>query len=197
MFAFEAVISEAHFLLGRVQGGQDTLLGMLDALVNRLLQEKMPLAGIAWATGVSEGWLQGHANATYEAVSQTAEVMPKPKAPLTVQIDELWSFVDHKGNKPWVGLAINAVPREILGCVVGDRSRASAMTLWPSIPAVYRQWAKVYTAFGEAHVTVIPSKRHETISQDSGLTSYIERLNNLLRQRISRLVRKTLSFSKK
>lgn len=29
------------------------------------------------------------------------------------------------------------------------------------------------------------------------LTSYIERLNNTLRQRISRLVRKTLSFSKK
>ncbi|MDT9341543.1 IS1 family transposase, partial [Trichodesmium erythraeum 21-75] len=28
-------------------------------------------------------------------------------------------------------------------------------------------------------------------------TTYIERLNNTLRQRISRLVRKTLSFSKK
>ncbi|MEO0648654.1 MAG: IS1 family transposase, partial [Cyanobacteria bacterium J06650_10] len=32
---------------------------------------------------------------------------------------------------------------------------------------------------------------------DSGLTSYIERVNNTLRQRVSRLVRKTLSFSKK
>ncbi|MGF1458611.1 MAG: IS1 family transposase, partial [Leptolyngbyaceae cyanobacterium] len=32
---------------------------------------------------------------------------------------------------------------------------------------------------------------------ESGLTSYIERLNNTLRQRVSRLVRKTLSFSKK
>jgi len=30
----------------------------------------------------------------------------------------------------------------------------------------------------------------------SGLTSYIERFNNTLRQRCSRLVRKTLSFSK-
>ncbi|WP_017300670.1 IS1 family transposase, partial [Nodosilinea nodulosa] len=43
----------------------------------------------------------------------------------------------------------------------------------------------------------IPSKRHEAVGKDSGLTSYIERLNNTLRQRIARLVRKTLSFSKK
>lgn len=35
------------------------------------------------------------------------------------------------------------------------------------------------------------------MGKESGLTSYIERLNNTLRQRISRLVRKTLSFSKK
>ena len=71
------------------------------------------------------------------------------------------------------------------------------MALWQSLPAVYRQCAKVYTDFWEAYDTVIPSKRHEAVGKDSGLTSYIERPNNTLRQRISRLVRKTLSFSKK
>jgi len=167
------------------------------ALVNRLLQEKIPLAGIARATEVSASWLQGHANAVYEAVPQTAAVIPKPKGPLTVQMDELWSFVDHKGNKQWVWLAMDAETREILGCYIGDRSRESAIALWQSIPAVYRQCAKVYTDFWEAYVTVIPSKRHEAVGKDSGLTSYIERLNNTLRQRIARLVRKTLSFSKK
>ncbi len=35
------------------------------------------------------------------------------------------------------------------------------------------------------------------MGKDSGLTSTIERLNNTLRQRVARLVRKTLSFSKK
>jgi IS1 family transposase/transposase-like protein len=167
------------------------------ALVNRLLQEKIPLAGIARATAVSESWLQGHANAVYEAVPQTAVVIPKPKGPLAVQMDELWSFVGHKGNKQWVWLAMDAETREILGCSIGDRSRESALALWQSIPAVYRQCAKVYTDFWEAYVTVIPSKRHEAVGKDSGLTNYIERLNNTLRQRIARLVRKTLSFSKK
>jgi insertion element IS1 protein InsB len=45
--------------------------------------------------------------------------------------------------------------------------------------------------------TVIPSKRHRAVGKESGLTSYIERFTNTLRQRVARLVRKTLSFSKK
>jgi IS1 family transposase len=112
-------------------------------------------------------------------------------------MDELWSFVVDKGNKQWVWLAIDADTREIIGCYIGDRSRESAIALWQSVPAVYRQCAKVYTDYWEAYVDVIPSKRHVAVGKDSGLTSYIERLNNTLRQRISRLVRKTLSFSKK
>ncbi|PSN80637.1 hypothetical protein C8B47_05380 [filamentous cyanobacterium CCP4] len=108
---------------------------------------------------------------------------------MKVQMDELWSFVDYKGNKQWVWLAIDADTREIIGCHIGDRSWESAVARWQSIPGVYRQCAKV--------VNIIPSKRHVAVGKDSSLTSYIERLNNSLRQRISRLVRKTLSFSKK
>jgi insertion element IS1 protein InsB len=167
------------------------------AFVNLMLLEKIALAGIARATGVSESWLQSRVNACYEAVPKAADVVPKPKGNLNVQIDELWSFVDNKGNKQWVWLAIHANPRVIIGCHIGDRSRESAIALWQSIPGVYRQCALVYTDYWEAYVDVIPSKRHVAVGKDSGLTSYIERLNNTLRQRIARLVRKTLSFSKK
>jgi insertion element IS1 protein InsB len=141
------------------------------SLVDLLLLEKIALAGITSATGVSDSWLQGHVNAGYEAVPKAADVVPKPKGKLKVQMDELWSFVDHKGNKQWVWLAIDAETREIIGCHIGDRSRESAKALWQSIPAVYRQCAKVYTDFWEAYVTVIPSKRHEAVGKDSGLTS--------------------------
>jgi insertion element IS1 protein InsB len=44
---------------------------------------------------------------------------------------------------------------------------------------------------------ILPSKRHEAVGKESGKTSYIERFNCTMRQRISCLVRKTLSFSKK
>lgn len=167
------------------------------ALVNLLLLEKIPLAGIARATGVSPSWLQRYVNACYEAVPKATTVLPKQKGKIKVQMDELWSFIEHKGNKQWVWLAIDADTREIIGCHIGDRTRESAIALWQSIPAVYRQCAKVYTDYWEAYVDVIASKRHVRVGKESGLTSYIERVNNTLRQGISRLVRKTLSFSKK
>jgi insertion element IS1 protein InsB len=105
-------------------------------LVNLLLLEKLPLAGIARVTQVSESWLQEYVNDAYAKVARTASVTPKAKGKLTVQMDELWSFVDDKGNKQWVWLAMDADTREIIGCHVGDRSRVSARQLWQSLPAV-------------------------------------------------------------
>lgn len=40
-------------------------------------------------------------------------------------------------------------------------------------------------------------KRHHAVGKETGKTSYIECFNCTMRQRVSRLVRKTLSFSKK
>lgn len=114
-----------------------------------------------------------------------------------MECDEAWSFVGNKGNKQWIWLAINRETREIIGAHIGDRSRKSAIALWASLPAVYRQCAVCYTDFWEAYETVLPRKRHRAVGKESGQTNHIERFNCTLRQRVSRLVRKTLSFSKK
>ena len=114
-----------------------------------------------------------------------------------MECDEAWSFVGHKGNKQWIWLAMNRDTREIVGMHIGARSREGAKALWESLPAVYRQCALCYTDFWEAYDTILPSKRHRAVGKESGQTSHIERFNCTLRQRVSRLVRKTLSFSKK
>jgi IS1 family transposase len=114
-----------------------------------------------------------------------------------LQLDELWSFVGNKRRKQWIWLAMDAQTRAIVGVYVGNRSRRSAERLWKSLPPVYRQCAVCYTDFWDAYVEVLPSKRHQAVGKDSGKTNYIERFNNTLRQRVGRLVRKTLSFSKK
>lgn len=112
-------------------------------------------------------------------------------------MDEMWSFVGSKAHKVWIWLAQDEDTREIVGCAFGDRSAATAQKLWDSLPAVYRQCAFIHTDFWEAYALVLPGKRYKAVGKESGKTCYIERLNNTLRQRISRLVRKTLSFSKK
>jgi IS1 family transposase len=166
-------------------------------MIDRLLLEKIPLAGIARVLKLSESWLQQYVNRCYEVVPRQVQVVPKRRGALTVQMDELWSFVDDKGNKQWVWLALDVVTREIVGCHIGDRSADSALALWQSMPAVYRQCAMIYTDYWDAYQAVLPGKRHRAVGKETGLTSYIERFNNTLRQRVSRLVRKTLSFSKK
>jgi len=116
---------------------------------------------------------------------------------LILECDELWSFVGKKKRQKWIWLALNRDTREIVGVAIGSRRRATARKLWASLPAVYRQCAICYTDFWEAYQTVLPSKCHRAVGKESGQTNHIERYNNTLRQRCSRLVRRTLSFSKK
>ncbi len=166
-------------------------------IIDRLLLEKLPLAGKARALQISELWLQQYVNQKYKQVDREVQVRPKPKSRLRVQMDELWSFVDHQGNKQWVWLALDAETREIVGVHIGNRSAASAQALWQSMPPVYRQCALIYSDFWAAYEQVLPSQRHHAVGKETGKTSYIERFNCTLRQRVSRRVRKTLSFSKK
>ncbi len=165
-------------------------------LIDKLLLERISLAAIARVTGVSSRWLQYYVNQKYYQVPKSVEVTKKKPGQLIVQIDEMWSYVGSKAKKQWIWLAIDATTREIVGVYIGDRSSQSAKQLWRTLPPVYRQCAICYTDFWEAYEQVLPSKRHRAVGKDSGNTSYIERFNNTLRQRVSRLVRKTLSFSK-
>ncbi len=119
------------------------------------------------------------------------------KIRLTTECDEIWSFVGNKGNKQWIWLAKDKDTGEICGACIGRRDASGAHGLWKSLPGVYRRCAVCYTDFWSAYKEVFPSKRHRAVGKKSGQTNHIERFNCTLRQRVSRLVRKTLSFSKK
>lgn len=123
--------------------------------------------------------------------------MAQKKGRLTIQCDEIWSFVASKKNKQWVWLALDVETKEIVGVYIGARSVAGAEALWQSLPPLYRQCAVCYTDFWSAYEQIFPKSRHQAVGKKSGKTNLIERFNCTLRQRISRLVRKTLSFSKK
>ena len=136
-------------------------------------------------------------NDKYAHTPRQVEVTSKKEVRLTLECDEMWSFVGKKGNKQWIGLALDRDTREIVGVYVGHRDADGAQALWDSLPSAYRQYAFSYTDFWAAYAQIFPDERHQAVGKDSGQTSHIERLNNTFRQRISRLVRKTLSFSKK
>jgi insertion element IS1 protein InsB len=116
---------------------------------------------------------------------------------LEAEADELWSFVGKKANKQWLWIAMDAKTRQVIAFHVGDRSRETAKELWAKVPLVYREQARFHTDQYEAYQGVIPPAQHKAITKKARRTNHVERLNNTLRQRVSRLVRETLSFSKK
>jgi insertion element IS1 protein InsB len=86
--------------------------------------------------------------------------------------------------------------RQVIAFHVGRRDKEAAQQLWQKIPQLYQQHADFYTDLYESYVDVIPKTQHHRVIKQSGLTNHIERFNNTLRQRVSRLVRDSLAFSK-
>lgn len=167
-------------------------------LIDRMLLERVSLAGIARILQISEDTVQRYVNTKAAVVPQQVRVREKPKKRLNVQMDELWSFVDEKGNEQWIWLAIDAQTREIVGIPVGDRPECGIGSSVVGLDATgISEICSDFTDHWSAYRAVLPKQRHRSVDKDSGLVSYIERFNCTLRQRVSRLVRKSLSFSKK
>jgi IS1 family transposase len=116
---------------------------------------------------------------------------------LEVEADELASFVQKQAYKQWGWLAMDAKTRQIMALHVGDRSHTSVEHLGAKIPPAYRQHATFYTDQYVVYEMIIPAAQHRAISKWARKTNHIERFNHTLRQRVSRLVRDALSFSKK
>jgi len=57
-----------------VEKPENTISQEKRSLIDKLLLERIPLAGIARVVGVSERWLQNYVNQKYKTVSQHLEV---------------------------------------------------------------------------------------------------------------------------
>jgi len=172
------------------------------ALIARLLLERISLRGICRAVGVGLQWLLQFMVEQFQATPEHLYVEPPGSAPavilqrLEAELDELWSFVGKKANRQWVWIAMDATTRQVIAFYVGDRSQSSAEQLWANLPALYRERATFYTDHYTVYKSVIPPAQHCAISKLARKTNHVERFNCTLRQRVSRLVRATLSFSK-
>ncbi len=171
--------------------------------IKKLLLERISLCGICRVMGVSLRWLLSFIAQLYESLPDDFNAQPPRNLAgqvkllrLAAEADEMWSFVGRKQNKQWVWLAIDTETKQVIAFHIGDRSRRSAQKLWKKIPAIYRQHATFYTDAWEAYKKVIPAARHRICAKSTGHTNLIERFNCTLRQRVSRLVRAALSFSK-
>ena len=131
-----------------------------------------------------------------------AETLPPLEATLAppepddvLELDEMWSFVHHRKNKRWVWLAQCRRTRQIVAYVIGGRGQKECRLLWRRVPKAYKK-SLLYTDFWQAYAKVLPVAQHRPTGKGDGQTCHIERFNNVLRQRLARFVRRTLSYSK-
>jgi insertion element IS1 protein InsB len=168
-------------------------------LIKSLLLERISLRGICRVLGISLCWLLNFIESLYLAnpadlnfqIPNDAEIKL-----LLLEADELWSFVQKKENKRWIWLILERRSRQIIALHIGDRSQKSADALWAKVPLAVKHQALVLTDRWEAYGLAIPTAQHTACDKQSGQVSLIERFNCTLRQRVSRLVRLSLSFSK-
>ena len=172
-------------------------------LVKKLLLERISLRGICRALSVSLTWLLDFIVELYEQLPDDLNVEACGEhgrvrlLRLEAEADELWSFVGNKANKQWIWIALDTRTKQVIAFYVGDRSRDSAQQLWNRLPESFQESATFYTDDWAAYKGVIPADRHRVCAKSTGHTNMIERFNCTMRQRVSRLVREALSFSKK
>lgn len=169
----------------------------VEELLKRLLLERMSLRAIARVLQVSMGWLIPRIEQIWQQVPQELPVGKLEQAELVLyclEADEMWSYVGAKDCPVWLWLAVERRSGLLVGFHIGERNQESALGLWLSIPEALREKALVFTDDLAAYAAVLDKGQHQTEGKKQ--TTRMERLNNTLRQRCSRLVRKTLSFSK-
>ena len=112
-----------------------------------------------------------------------------------LEVDEIFSFIKLKINQIRIWIVQCRRTRQILSFFIGDGWMEACKRLWRKLPTQYL-YCFSFSDFWKSY-NAIPTITHSKVGKETGETAHIERLNNTLRQRISRLVRKTLSFSKK
>ena len=112
-----------------------------------------------------------------------------------IEVDEIFTFVKKKTQQIRIWIAQCRQTRQILSFFIGDGSMESCKRLWRKLPYEYLRCSS-FSDFWRSY-NCLPAATHRTVGKETGVTAHIERLNNTIRQRCSRMVPKSLSFSKK
>lgn len=120
----------------------------------------------------------------------------RPSTPETIlEVDEVFTFVRLKVKQIRIWIVLSRPTRQIVSFFIGDGSMQSCKRLWRKLPYGYLK-CNSFSDFWKAY-NCLPESTHQKVGKETGETAHVERLNNTIRQRFSRLVRKTLSFSKR
>lgn len=151
----------------------------------------------AWNTQNIWRFYHDSINLAQKKVSQLkpfCESLLPVKAGDIVEFDEMWSFVFSKAQRVWIWIAICRRTRQVVAYHLGDRDLASFRQFYKKLPIGYANClsrSDRLKAYKE--ITICG---HKMCEKKEGQTNIVEAFNNVLRQRLPRLIRRGCSFSK-
>jgi len=111
-----------------------------------------------------------------------------------VEYDEIWSFVVSKAQRVWIWIALCRRTKQVVAYHLGDRTKESFKIFYNKIPIDYANCLS--TSDGLDVYRILKIYGHSMGKKKEGRTSKVEAFNNVLRQRLARLIRRTCAFSK-
>src|SRR3989338_10927145 len=106
----------------------------------------------------------------------------------------MWSFVFSKAFRVWIWIAICRRKRQIVAYHLGNRDLKSFKQFYAKFPIGYANCLSRSDKFNAYKQIAICG--HRLCEKKEGETNIVEAFNNVLRQRLSRLIRRGCSFSK-
>jgi IS1 family transposase len=171
------------------------------AYIKNALKERVSLRAICRIFGVSLSWLMSFAKKVWKQTPDDLgaqrrvenDASPEKLQLLGIQMDEMWSFVQNKGDKAWIWVAYEPVGKQVIATHIGKRDEAGFLGLWQQLPEAWREHCDFETDHWSIFKSYIPPARHYPTK---ALTFWIESFFGRVRARVSRLVRKNRAFSK-
>lgn len=107
------------------------------------------------------------------------------------EIDELWTFIQHKKNPIWICYAIERTTKTVINIAIGKKTKKQLQKVVEKVLLLHP--ITIFTDKLRTYKKLIPASIHKQFKYK---TNTIERYNLTLRTHIKRLTRRTICFSK-
>jgi IS1 family transposase len=129
-----------------------------------------------------------------QKTGESIQIQPSKKQYDRVEIDEMYSFVEHKGKKVWIFYVYAPETKEILAFTMGKRTIQQLRYLMIKLKHL-RININSYCTDHFSGFEAVLMRYHHLIGKE--YTKRIEGRNTCIRARISRFQRRSTKFSKK
>ena len=164
--------------------------------IRRSFLERMSLCGVSRVFLISYYQVYKELNLCFILLPNFKSQVSENKQLIdSIEFDELCGFCHKKKNKQWLWAALSRNTRQIVAYVIGDRSQLTFKRLIRKIPLEYLK-CQSYSDYWKSYAILKAKGNHKQVGKERGQTNHIERYWATLRARITRYVRKSLSFSR-